>query len=97
MTPLTVSNDGNASRTRATDPMTVSSDLPYLEAARRFQTRRNGNVIVWTRKREEQLKELAALGLDAAIIAAELGLHERTVRARLKMLGLIKRNGWEIW
>jgi DNA-binding CsgD family transcriptional regulator len=73
----------------------ISSDLAFLEAARRFRAR--GKPIVWTRKREEQLKDLAALGLDAAIIGVELGLHETTVRARLKMLGLIKRNGWEIW
>jgi DNA-binding CsgD family transcriptional regulator len=77
--------------------MSVTSDLPYLEAARRFQTRRNGNVIIWTRKREEQLKDLAALGLDAAIIGVELGLHETTVRARLKMLGLSRRDDWRLW
>jgi DNA-binding CsgD family transcriptional regulator len=77
--------------------MTVISDLAYLEAARRFQTARNGKVIIWTRKREEHLKDLAALGLDAAIIGVELGLHEKTVRARLKMLGLSRRDDWRLW
>jgi DNA-binding CsgD family transcriptional regulator len=77
--------------------MTITSDLAFLEARRRFQTRHNGKAIIWTRKREEQLKELAALGLDAAIIAVELGLHERTVRARLKMLGLSRRDDWRLW
>jgi DNA-binding CsgD family transcriptional regulator len=75
--------------------MTVTSDLPYLEAARLFRAR--GKPLIWTRKREEQLKDLAALGLDAAIIAVELGLHETTVRARLKMLGLNRRDDWRLW
>jgi DNA-binding NarL/FixJ family response regulator len=71
--------------------MKIESDLAYLEAARRFETRkdrRNAVVITWTRERENTLKDLFALGLDAAIIAMELGLGERTVRNRLKMLGL---------
>jgi DNA-binding NarL/FixJ family response regulator len=71
--------------------MTIISDLNYLEAARLFATRktnRDDKVITWTRKREDTLKDLAALGLDAAIIAMELGLAERTVRVRMKMLGL---------
>jgi DNA-binding NarL/FixJ family response regulator len=71
--------------------MKIESDLAYLEAARRFETRkdrRNAVVITWTRERENTLKDLFALGLDTAIIAMEIGLGERTVRNRLKMLGL---------
>jgi DNA-binding NarL/FixJ family response regulator len=75
--------------------MAVISDLTYLEAARQFATRKayaSAKKIIWTRRREDMLKDLVALGLDTAIIALELGLHERTVRVRMKMLGL-KRGG----
>jgi DNA-binding NarL/FixJ family response regulator len=75
--------------------MAVISDLTYLEAARQFETRksnRDDRVLTWTRKREDMLKDLFAIGLDPAIIALELGLHERTVRVRMKILGL-KRGG----
>jgi DNA-binding NarL/FixJ family response regulator len=74
----------------------VISDLDYLEAARRFETRktnRDDKVITWTRKREELLKDLVALGLDPAIIAIELGFGERTVRVRMNMLGLNRNRG----
>jgi DNA-binding NarL/FixJ family response regulator len=74
----------------------VVSDLEYLMAARRFETRkarRDAKVITWTRKREELLKDLVALGLDSAMIAIELGLSERTVRLRINMLGLNRSRG----
>ena len=71
----------------------IVSDLDYLEAANRFATRyHNGTKsIIWTRRREDQLKDLAAIGLDPAMIALELGISERYVRARLKLLGLVRR------
>ena len=70
--------------------MTIISDLTYLEAANQFKRRYfNGSkVMTWTRKRENALKDLFSLGLDPAIIAVELGLGEKTVRERLKLLGL---------
>lgn len=69
----------------------IISDLAYLEAANRFAQRkryRDDKEILWTRKREDQLKDLHAIGVDTALIAVELGIGEQTVRRRLKVLGL---------
>ena len=70
--------------------MTIISDLAYLEAANKFRQRymHGSKVMTWTRKREDTLKDLFSLGLDPAIIAIELGLGEKTVLRRLKVLGL---------
>jgi hypothetical protein len=71
--------------------VTIISDLTYLEAARRFAARYQNNKLVWTRKREDRLKDLHAIGLDPAIISVELEIGEQLVRRRLKMLGLARR------
>jgi hypothetical protein len=66
----------------------ILSDLTYLEAAKRFAARYHNNKIVWTRAREDRLKDLHAVGLDPAIISVELEIGEQLVMRRLKILGL---------